>query len=142
MSYRWRFNGADLVGQTNAWFWLPSVGTNKTADYCVVVTNSFGAVTSQLATLTVVTAPVIVTNPQDSIVLAGETAVFTVTAVGALPLTYQWRLNGTNILANTNLNLALTNVQANQAGYYSVLIRNSYGSALSRNALLTVIQPS
>jgi hypothetical protein len=55
-------------------------------------------------------------------------------------LAYQWYFNQTNLLANaTNASLTLTNVQPSQAGNYSVVVTNLYGSALSSNAVLTVI---
>mgnify|MGYP003352057663 CR=1 FL=1 len=59
-------------------------------------------------------------------------------ANGTGPFTYQWRLNGTNILGATNNPLVLLGVQTNQAGNYSVVVSNPFGSATSSNALLTV----
>ena len=71
----------------------------------------------------------------------GGTANFSVTASGALPLSYSWNFNGTNIAGATNTSLTLTNVQLNQAGNYAVLVTNVYGSVLSSNAILTVNLP-
>jgi len=82
--------------------------------------------------------PVIVTQPINQAVGVGGTATFSVSANGTQPLTYQWIFNGTNILGATNTLLTLTNVQFTQAGNYSVVVANIYGSALSSNAVLTV----
>jgi hypothetical protein len=71
-------------------------------------------------------------------VTAGSTATFSVAASGTPPLSYQWGFDGTNIAGATNTFLTLTNVQLSQAGNYSVLVTNAYGSILSSNALLTV----
>ncbi len=53
LSYQWRFAGADLAGATDACLALASVTTNQSGPYTVVITNTYGAVTSQVATLTV-----------------------------------------------------------------------------------------
>src|ERR1019366_8014598 len=53
----------------------------------------------QISSGTVVTGtpPSIVTQPQSQTVGVGSNVTFTVTASGTAPLSYQWRLNGTNI---------------------------------------------
>ena len=77
----------------------------------------------------------------------GTTATFTVTATGSAPLAYQWRFNGTNIPNGGNVsgaattNLTLANLQLTNAGNYSVVVSNTYGSATSGVAVLTVWLP-
>jgi hypothetical protein len=83
--------------------------------------------------------PRVFAQPAPLSVISGESATFTVAAGGTTPLSFQWRFNGTNIDGATNLALTLTNVQPAAAGNYSVLVTNLLGSALSSNALLTVI---
>lgn len=51
--YRWRFNGTNLPGETNASLLLPAVTTNQAGPYSVAISNSLGAVTSQVAQFTV-----------------------------------------------------------------------------------------
>ena len=85
--------------------------------------------------------PIITAQPTNQTVVVSSTATFSVTAGATQPLNYQWSLNGTNLLGATNMTLTLTNVQLNQAGNYAVLVTNAYGSAVSSNALLTVISP-
>jgi hypothetical protein len=53
LSYQWRFNGANISGATNASFVRFNVQAAHTGNYVLVVTNISGAVTSQVATLTV-----------------------------------------------------------------------------------------
>jgi hypothetical protein len=86
-------------------------------------------------------APSIMTQPASQTVLAGSTATFTATAAGTPPLSYQWRLNGTNIAGATGTSLTLSNVQPAQAGNYAMRVTNAFGSILSSNALLTVVLP-
>mgnify|MGYP003342195808 CR=1 FL=1 len=81
--------------------------------------------------------PSITAQPVGQTVVAGSTATFSVTATGTAPLSYQWFYNGTNLLAGaTNTVLALANVQTNQAGSYTVVVTNAYGSVTSAPASL------
>ncbi|MBI5384839.1 MAG: immunoglobulin domain-containing protein [Verrucomicrobia bacterium] len=54
---QWRKGGADLEGQTNATLFLNRVTLGDAGDYDVVVANSAGRATSQVATLTVAVRP-------------------------------------------------------------------------------------
>jgi hypothetical protein len=81
-------------------------------------------------------------QPSDETVTRGQVATFSVDALGAAPIVYQWAFNGTNISGGTNAYLSLTNVQMNQAGSYSVTATNAYGTATSSNATLVVKFPA
>lgn len=52
--YQWRKDGAALPAATNLAYEISATTTNDAGDYTVVVTNSFGAITSAVATLTIV----------------------------------------------------------------------------------------
>lgn len=56
-AYQWLFDAADWANGTNATLSLPNVQTNQAGSYQVIVTNSYGSVTSQVAVLTVVPPP-------------------------------------------------------------------------------------
>jgi hypothetical protein len=82
--------------------------------------------------------PTITRQPASLAVHAGATAVFSVTAAGTPPLSYQWQFRGTSIAGATRTSLTLSNVQAVQAGSYAVRVTNTFGSIISSNALLMV----
>ncbi len=84
------------------------------------------------------TIPVVSTQPESQAVLAGTDVMLGVDVIGALPLSFQWQFNGTNLVDTTNATLTLTNVNVSNAGFYALLVTNSLGSVLSSNALLTV----
>ena len=86
--------------------------------------------------------PTITSQPTNQDVVAGESVTFTVAAQGAIPLSYQWTFNNTNLPDATNNFLTLANVQPEQAGNYTVLVSNLAGSATSSNAVLTVYLPA
>lgn len=110
-------------------------------DYTLVVSSSFGSVTSAVATLTVLLPPAIVSPPANQTAGLGSNATFTVAATGTAPLAYQWLFNGTNLPNQTSQSLNLTNVQWSDGGNYSVIITNNYGSVTSSVVTLTVGWP-
>jgi uncharacterized delta-60 repeat protein len=88
--------------------------------------------------------PSILTQPQNQLALPGGTAKFTVTASGAVPLSYRWRFNGGNLSDGGRISGAMTsalvisNAQAADAGAYSVTVSNAFGSANSSTAMLSL----
>jgi hypothetical protein len=82
-------------------------------------------------------------QPPSQVIAVGQTVTFTPSVTGALPLSYQWRLNGTNIPGVTNATYTITNAQPIDAGAYSIVLTNYFGSATSSDAALIVnIQPT
>jgi hypothetical protein len=71
-------------------------------------------------------------------VACGSSLCLTAGASGTGPLSYQWRLNGTNLAGATSSSLTLSSAQYTNAGLYSVLISNGAGSALSVPAIVNV----
>jgi hypothetical protein len=144
LSYQWRFNGNAIGGATATSYTRTNAQSATAGNYTVVVTNGFGGVTSAIATLTVTppgTPPAINTQPEAQTVTAGQNATFSVGASGTAPLNYQWRFNGTPIGGATGTSYTRTNAQSADAGNYTVIVTNSYGSVTSAVATLTVNSP-
>lgn len=87
-------------------------------------------------------APVVLIPPQSVTTGFGDTATFTIYAGGDTTLTYQWRHEGTNLTGAAGTSLTLNNIQADQAGAYTVAVSNSVGFAISTQAVLTVVSPA
>jgi hypothetical protein len=87
--------------------------------------------------------PVITNQPSNQVVLLGTTAQFTVGANSQFPLSYQWYFNQTTPVGSPApfATLTLPDVTVQEAGLYSVLIADAYGSVTSRLATLTVVAP-
>jgi hypothetical protein len=79
--------------------------------------------------------------PQNVAAVAGGTTTLNATAVGALPVTYQWLRNGAMIDGATNATLTLANLLTNDSGSYSVIASNSAGFSNSPAAVVTVVLP-
>lgn len=141
-TYQWRCYETNLPGATNATLTLRSLRLTQTGPYGVEVANAAGAVVSEPAWLVVQIPPTITAQPQSRTVVAYTSTTFEVQAGGTPPFQYQWRRNGTALPGATNQSLLLTNIQAAQAGAYTVLVFNSAGSLASSNAVLTVLMPA
>jgi hypothetical protein len=86
--------------------------------------------------------PSIATQPQSQTVGVGSSVTLRVAATGTGPLSYQWRLGGTNLAGATGSALLLANVKPANAGSYSVRVTNTFGAITSSNAILTVASVS
>lgn len=87
----------------------------------------------------VTTPPAITQQPVSQSVLPGGTVTLSANAVGSLPLSVHWELNGVMIPNATNLTLVLTNVQLSDSGDYQLVASNIVSIAGSDVATITVI---
>jgi hypothetical protein len=108
--------------------------------YTVVVSNEAGAVTSTPPAMLTVIDPVITAQPMSRTNHAGSTAVFSVQAYGTAP-EYQWYKNSEPVSGGTQAELVLAGVTGQDAGGYSVVVSNAYGTASSSMADLAVAPP-
>jgi DNA-binding beta-propeller fold protein YncE len=112
--------------------------------YSVLVTNLFGAARSASGQLTVNIPPAITNQPVSQTVTNGYPASFNVAAAGAAPLGYQWLFNGTTLVDGAETKgsaspvLRVFKAQPAQAGNYTVVVTNAFGSVTSAVATLTV----
>ena len=151
--YQWRFNGMNLVdngrisGANGTNLTLSALVTADSGNYDVVVTNAYSAVTSQVATLSVYLPVGISVPPQDTAVIVGSNAVFSVTASGSEPLSYQWQKGGMNLVDGGRISGATSNVltiaatTTSDAGDYTVSVTNPVNAVTSLVAKLTVLVP-
>jgi hypothetical protein len=153
LNYQWRFNGTNLPAGGNVSGTRSNVlsitvaTTNNSGNYSLIVTNSYGSVTSSVAVLTVGFAPAFSAQPTNLTILSGSNAVFSATVSGSTTLVYQWRKNGTNLVngagvsgATSNV-LTLTVVTTNSSGNYNLSVTNGFGAVTSSVASLTVVLP-
>lgn len=139
-AYQWRWHGTNLPGATQASFTRNSAQPAHAGPYTVVVTNSLGSATSEVATLTVIVPPSLGEQPVSQSVTQSVDVTFTVSASGSEPFTYFWRHNGSLIPGTTGSSYTRFNVQPADEGNYSVIVSNFAGTATSTNAVLIVQQ--
>jgi hypothetical protein len=143
LTYQWRRGSQVLAGATSASYTTPVLQNSDNGSlFSVRVSNALGSVNSANATLTVGVAvgpPVIVTQPIPATVTVGSQAFYAVSVSGALPMSYQWRKNGTDITGATAPTYLTPNTVAGDNGaVFSVVASNSLGSVTSVGAVLNV----
>jgi alpha-tubulin suppressor-like RCC1 family protein len=137
-TYEWLKDGATITGATNAVLLLSNLQASDVAAYSVTVSNSLGGVTSNAASLTVVGAPAINTQPANVSASAGATATFNVSATGT-NLRYQWTLNGAGISGATSASYTTATLSlADNGAVYGVFVYNGAGLVISSGATLSV----
>lgn len=83
--------------------------------------------------------PVINIHPVSQTVVASQSAVFFVTAVGEGPLAYQWQKNGTNIPAATSTTYTTPFTSSSDSGsVFRCVVSNTGGVTTSNGAVLRV----
>ncbi len=128
-TYQWYFNGTLLVGQTNSS--LSKVWPLTEAGlYKITATNSLGSVDVS-TTVHVRTLPKITGQSQDTFVYSNRPFSLSLSATGDPAPTYQWSKNGSPIGGATTSSFAVASGKESDAGTYSVVARNAYGSATS-----------
>ncbi|MDD8020074.1 MAG: C1 family peptidase [Acidobacteriota bacterium] len=92
--------------------------------------------------VTIPSAPVITTQPTNQTVNVGQTATFTVVAIGTAPLSYQWYKNGTAVSGATaaSYTTPATTLADNGSQFY-VVVSNLLGNVNSNTVTLTVLPP-
>ncbi len=144
-----------VSGVTGASLSISNLTFDNASDYLVVVSNSNGSVTSSVATLTVLDpAPSVSVQPISQTNIVGQSVTFSAAATGLAPLYYQWQAGAhgsgiyTNLLAGgqssvvTNAALTISNLVSGNAGDYTVVASNAFGSITSAVAVLTVVTNS
>lgn len=138
LSYQWKKDGTAISGATNATYTIGSVAAGDAGSYTVVVTNAAGSITSAAAVLTVNVPPTITAQPAAQSACLGKSVLFSVTATGTPPFSYQWKKDGTTIAGATTAIYTIPAVTNADEGTYTVVVTNGCGSVTSTPAALSL----
>lgn len=140
-AYRWFKNGLAVPNGLSPSLFLVNAQPSDNGDYYVAVTNLVGAVTSQVANLTVHVPARIKTQPVSQSVVIGGKAQFKVEVDGEPPVAFQWFKETDLLPAATNTALIISNTQPSDAGTYTFVVSNAFDRVVSAPAILTVNPP-
>jgi hypothetical protein len=155
-AYYWLVNGTVDPSQTGATCSVPAALVSGT--YQVIVSNSFGAVSSTVANLTVTPGPVApsLVSPIPALAFTNavyDTILIPVTAAGTTPLSYQWWqvtglgatqvLNGGDFSGAGTATLAINVSSTADAGSYYAVVSNGTGTPASNLvATVSIVTPA
>ena len=143
LSYQWKKDGLNILDATNTSYSIATIYGTNAGSYKVTVSNGAGTLDSSEVSLNV--SPEITLQPIGITTNNGATITLTVAATGSAPLSYQWRLNATNIadavdhiIGASSSTLLITNAVGADSGSYDVVVMNPYGSSNSQPATVTI----
>lgn len=149
--YRWQKDGVDIrsdgndrvrpshtssAGSISPELTFYSFSAADNGSYRVIVSNAHETIYSREARFLFTEAPMVTTQPQASVVSAGVLSLQG-GAVGANPLSIQWRKDGVPIPRATEFRLYHTASGAAIAGIYDMVVTNAFGSVTSAPSRVT-----
>jgi len=129
-SYQWYYNSEIIEGAISSTYTIASTLISDIGSYYVVITDSYGSLTSSSATLSVID---IINQPESQIINSGSSVTF-----GSIP-TYQWYFNNSAISGATSNTYTINSAYVSNAGNYYVLLNSSVSS---NNVTLSIINIS
>jgi len=156
-AFQWYGPSGLVAGQTSSTLSFANFQTSEAGNYYCVVSNTGGAVTSAVAQLgIIVTAPVVVAQTPTTGPTVAEGAVLTqtisVSAIGAVPMTYYWESNdvvidvasgspfaetsGTNIDFGTSSSITVSNITSSCT--LICIVSNALGTVTNTPIVVTI----
>ena len=157
ITYQWRKGGVNISGATSASYSIPATASADAGSYDVVLSNAAGSATSNSATLSIITPPVI-TRPSNLQLTVDGAGTLTALVQSATPFTYYWKKDGVQISftsvggitlfggtsgsgaasAGTSVSLNLLNANDRSEGVYTLVVTNAFGPIESGSATVSV----
>lgn len=144
LTWQWYHDGVLLPGATTPFLVLTNVQRPDAGSYTVVVTSPLGETNSQAATLTVEAEPFLASTTTVQTVLVGTPVTFTPVLYGERPMSYQWWLNGVELVDGpavagaTASQLNLSRAALADTGNFSLVASNAVGIVTGLVAQLVV----
>lgn len=147
LTYQWLFNGTNLPDATNCTLELPNFDAVNAGTYQLIVTNATGTATTLPVPLGLLDGPLYVSSqPASSTNYLGRRVHLGGAVNGSRPIQLQWRYSPSSppvwqdLPGATNEDLVFDPFCATNAGVYSFVATNAFGSVTSSNAIITARQ--
>lgn len=143
LQFQWRKDGTPLAGAATSSYSVLSAAVTNSGNYDVVIQNTAGSITSQVAAVSIrVSAPLFLVLPPSTNVWAGVPSTLAATVTGSAPLSYQWLKNNIVLTGQTNTTLLFPDPEAGDDADYVLRVTNANGQTNSPVAHLTVQDPA
>ncbi|MCG8696814.1 MAG: immunoglobulin domain-containing protein, partial [Bacteroidales bacterium] len=141
LTYQWKKDGVDIVGETNPSLIINAVAAGDAADYSCVVSSTCGApVTSNNATLALYDVTAITTHPASATLCDGDALLLSIVSSGSI-LTYQWKKDGVDIAGETTNAYNVATATSGNNGNYTCVVSGQCGTETSNIAVISVDAP-
>ena len=139
LSYQWYKDGVAIENAVSTSYTIESVTGEDLGNYSVVISNTNGEATSDIAALLYLKLPTITVQPVSITADPGTQIVFSIEALNAD--SYQWYLNDIPISGATDELYRIDSVKGINVGSYKVIASNKAGGVTSTVATLTLTKP-
>lgn len=142
-TYQWERDGRAISGATQSRYVIDSATLQDNgASFACLVTNSYGEIKSNAATLTVLTGPKFTTLEPDSqhVLEIGDSLTISFVASGATPMSFEWYRNDTLLTETITPTYIISQFDEGDAGRYYCVAANQFGTDTS--AEIAVISAS
>jgi gliding motility-associated-like protein/uncharacterized repeat protein (TIGR01451 family) len=143
LTYQWNIGTNPILGATNDILTIdPVIALSALNNYNVTVSNGVCSVTSNNASLTLNTAPIITLQPSSQTICEGDSVSFIVSATGS-GLSYQWRIGSANITGATNDTLTFDpSTIANGTSNYNVVVTGTCSPSVTSVDVSLTVNPT
>jgi hypothetical protein len=126
LTYQWNKNGNPIPNTNRASLSFSSLQTDDQGTYTCTVTGYCGTpITSSTATISIIPSPISeLSFSNDTTICAGKEFRIKASGTGGTITSYIWKKNGTT-LTTTDSVLIIPAIATNDAGIYTVAVRNS-----------------
>lgn len=140
LQYEWLQDGRLLSTASSITF--SNAQPADSGEYRIRVSNPFGTLESDPIQINVeAIRPVLLSEPLDRVITAGNPSELSVAATGTEPITYQWFHNGQPIPGETEPSLQRPLIVPADSLAFHAVVSNPEGSITSRTATVQVIPP-
>ena len=141
-NFTWQRNNTNIGSANNDSLTLSAFNQSLTGNYRVIINSACGVDTSNNATLTLLTLPLITTQPKAVVGLCGSSPVNLSIAATGSGLSYQWQKGGVDIANATSATYIKNNPTIADTGNYQVIVSGACGSPLiSTISRVNISQP-
>ncbi len=138
--YQWYGDTGAVVGVNTNSFTIANTNISNAGTYYVTIGNNCGSITSSTKTLTINTAPVLLSQSNDDTLCEGLNEVFQVGVSGTNPISYQWYKDNSLLPSAISSYLGISSVDTNDIGDYHAIATNLCSSVQSSDIHLHVNQ--
>ncbi len=139
--FQWEKDGTAIDYATDQSFTIDSASENDEGAYTCLVFNRAGDARTRPAMLTVKDSVSVIDHPAGLRLEPGMSASFSVAAIGAGPLSFQWKKDHININGATSKNYTIRAVTTEDEGIYSCEVKNEFSNDITNGAKLIVSTP-